>query len=184
MSSHHIVRDNQEPALVILDTAAALEDYVQQLLEWSPTVMVAEPMIPEVLTWGIKIDVAIVSPASLQVYEELLHGQAPVKLLASEPGEEAAAALHFLKAANYKSVNVLGGSLRSMELLAQTLDVVVFINGTRWAFIRKGHYEKWLPAASHLELHPPGDQPGFITTTDGVVTIHRDHPFWIGEKNS
>ena len=40
MSSHHIVRDDQEPALIIANGAACSSELVGQLLEWSPLVIV------------------------------------------------------------------------------------------------------------------------------------------------
>ena len=37
MSSHHIVRDDQEPALIITNGASCSEEeLIGQLLEWSP----------------------------------------------------------------------------------------------------------------------------------------------------
>jgi thiamine pyrophosphokinase len=35
MSSHHIVRDDQEPALIIANGAACSAELLGQLLEWS-----------------------------------------------------------------------------------------------------------------------------------------------------
>lgn len=37
MSSHHIVRDDQEPALIIANGAACSSELLGQLLEWSPS---------------------------------------------------------------------------------------------------------------------------------------------------
>ena len=40
MSSHHIVRDDQEPALIIANGASCSNELLGQLLEWSPIVIV------------------------------------------------------------------------------------------------------------------------------------------------
>ena len=56
MSSHHIVRDEQEPALLIDDASVIHFEFVELLLEWSPRVMVTSNAIDEVLNWGVKID--------------------------------------------------------------------------------------------------------------------------------
>ncbi|RZK41505.1 MAG: thiamine pyrophosphokinase, partial [Pedobacter sp.] len=40
MSSHHIVREKQEPALYIHQLGNFDEEKLGQLLEWSPTVLV------------------------------------------------------------------------------------------------------------------------------------------------
>jgi hypothetical protein len=41
MSSHHIVKEKQEPALYIHHFGNFDEEYLGQLLEWSPTLLVA-----------------------------------------------------------------------------------------------------------------------------------------------
>lgn len=55
MSSHHFVKENQEPALLILCTEAIPFEKLQEILEWSPTVITTEGCIEKVLGWGIKM---------------------------------------------------------------------------------------------------------------------------------
>ena len=59
MSSHHIDRDDQEPALIIANGAACSEELLGQLLEWSPLVIVLDSAIERVLELGIKVDVLL-----------------------------------------------------------------------------------------------------------------------------
>ncbi|MDR0228712.1 MAG: thiamine diphosphokinase [Flavobacteriaceae bacterium] len=59
MSSHHIVRDDQEPALIIANGAACSQELMGQLLEWSPLVVVLDSAIERVIELGIKVDVLI-----------------------------------------------------------------------------------------------------------------------------
>lgn len=56
MSSHHIVRDDQEPALIIADGEACSDDLMNQLMEWSPFVLVLDGAIHRVLEKNIKFD--------------------------------------------------------------------------------------------------------------------------------
>ncbi|MFM1912496.1 MAG: Thiamine diphosphokinase [Bacteroidota bacterium] len=56
MSSHHIVREKQEPALIIADGEQCSMDLLEQLLEWSPSIMVLDGAIEKVLELGIKVD--------------------------------------------------------------------------------------------------------------------------------
>ena len=49
MSSHHIVRDDQEPALIIANGASCSDELMGQLLEWSPLVIVLDSAIERVL---------------------------------------------------------------------------------------------------------------------------------------
>ena len=59
MSSHHIVRDDQEPALIIANGAACSNELLGQLLEWSPLVIVLDSAMERVLELGIKVDVLL-----------------------------------------------------------------------------------------------------------------------------
>ena len=49
MSSHHIVRDDQEPALIIANGAACSIELLGQLLEWSPLVVVLDSAMERVV---------------------------------------------------------------------------------------------------------------------------------------
>ena len=55
MSSHHIVRDNQEPALVIANGEACSLALMHELMEWAPKVVVLDGALPRVLELGLKI---------------------------------------------------------------------------------------------------------------------------------
>jgi len=59
LSSHHIVRDDQEPALIIANGAACNPELLGQLLEWSPLVIVLDSAIERVIELGIKVDVLL-----------------------------------------------------------------------------------------------------------------------------
>ena len=53
MSSHHIVRDDQEPALIIANGASCSNELMGQLLEWSPLVIVLDSAIERVLNLSL-----------------------------------------------------------------------------------------------------------------------------------
>ena len=59
MSSHHIVRDDQEPALIIANGAACQSELLGQLLEWSPLVVVLDSAIERVMELDIKVDILL-----------------------------------------------------------------------------------------------------------------------------
>lgn len=59
MSSHHIVREGQEPALIIANGAACNNELMGQLLEWSPFVLVLDGALERVISLEIKYDVLL-----------------------------------------------------------------------------------------------------------------------------
>lgn len=170
--------------MVIDDAAAENFDIIQQLLEWSPTVVVTERALGRVLTWGIKIDVAIVREEGLEKWRPVLHEQEPVKILTTaSAGDTTDTALRFLVASKQKSVNILSDvELETFEKFS-SLDLAVIRDGRRWVFIRSGHFEKWLPAGTVLNFHPREAHPELPVEKEGLVTVTRDHGFWICEIN-
>jgi len=57
MSSHHFVKDGQEPALIIANGAACRREILDQLLEWCPFVLVLDGALQRVLDLGIAFNV-------------------------------------------------------------------------------------------------------------------------------
>lgn len=181
MSSHHIIREDQEPALLIMDPEVSYER-VQELLEWSPTVIVSDAVLTEVLRWGIKIDVVVVGADRVQELTTALQDQFPLKLLSYHESEEAlSTALYFLLAKKQKAVTIISREpLENFEPFS-LLDISVFHADKRWVYIRNGSYEKWLPAGRNLHVYPANDQREIQTTRDGLVKINRDKGFWVSE---
>lgn len=87
MSSHHFVKEQQEPALLLLDTAQLSYEQIAPLLEWVPTVLVAEPMVERVLSWGIKIDVILATREYQKAHFNLLEEQYPLRFLTCPSGD-------------------------------------------------------------------------------------------------
>lgn len=159
MSSHHIVRDEQEPALLIADPSALSLDHVEQLLEWSPTVLVTEYALDEVLKWGVKIDVVVARVSSIEALKPRLKEQSPVKLLGFESDALLDCAYIFLKDHNYRAVNVLADIYNSAILdlckeYKDLIDSVIFYNDQKWTYVASGTYRKWVSTGHHMGIHP------------------------------
>lgn len=184
MSSHHIIREDQEPALVIDDARSENSESIQQLLEWSPTVIVTQRALEQILLEGTKIDVVIASVSRIDALKVELQDQLPLKILSYNTESEALdTALYYLTASKQKAVNVLSDApLESFEKFS-ALDISVIQSGKRWVFVRGGHFEKWLPAGTELLLYPKGSHPTPVIDKDGIVTVDRDYSFWICEMN-
>jgi hypothetical protein len=183
MSSHHIIREDQEPALLIMDAKAVSMEQIQELLEWSPTVIVSERALDIVMNWGIKIDVVVAAANRIAGLTASLQNQFPLKLLSYNSPEEAlSTAMYFLIAKKQIAVNVVTTEpLENFESFSLP-DISVFNGDKRWSLIRQGSYEKWLPAGRTVRLYPSNNEPDLETQRDGVVIIKRDSSFWINES--
>jgi thiamine pyrophosphokinase len=182
MSSHHIVREKQEPALLVLGLDHFSEEMLGQLLEWSPTVITTPLTAEQIDAFGIKIDIVIADETDASL-------QSDVKLV--PPGGDTAivAALKFLVAKGYPSVNIITDDLQ-LDILtgfAGQINLVIFYNGQKIYAIQPG-FTKWKPAGENirllsasLNLQTTGlDDKGdgrFITAGDGFVTFTFNGPY-------
>jgi hypothetical protein len=182
MSSHHFVREDQEPALLIAYANSISFDVVQQLLEWSPTVVVLENALQEVLAWGIKVDVVVAQDQNTKTLALELHNQVPIKFISyTNQAEALTTALYFLIASKQHAVNILSNEPLEIFESFSNLDISVFQHGKRWSLVRSGHFEKWLTAGSVLEIYFKGGIAREVLERDGVVEIKRDTNFWVAE---
>lgn len=143
MSSHHFVREGQEPALFILEATNYSE--AEGLLEWAPLVIVAEAALQEVLLWGIKIDVVIAGQHTIEELTAKLADQAPIKILAAgnDPVEMV---LLFLTNLGQSAVSIMSDTFpealrEKIEGVPSKLQVTVKTKRQKWAFIPSGHFK-------------------------------------------
>jgi thiamine pyrophosphokinase len=193
VSSHHIVREDQEPALLILNAHAISFEKVQELLEWMPTVIVLANQIETVLVWGIKVDIVLTPFNDLEDWKNKLIDQAPIKFITYNAEDDPlTTVLHFLTDSNATAVNCLLDDKRQMMQIESWagLDVEVFVDKKLWRWIKSGHFEKWIPANTILFLLPEELKTEFsefshgkyLTKNDGIVSFNSAHSFWIGEE--
>jgi thiamine pyrophosphokinase len=147
MSSHHIVKEKQEPALLILNIESFDEEYLGQLLEWSPTILVAETEVTKVLSMGIKIDYMLTST------KEISHQQEHVKTLISgnnflETG------LKYLISEGYPSVNIINNHFIAKEYLyyVPSIDLVIFFKDLKIYPIKSG-FSKWKAESQEIFVY-------------------------------
>jgi thiamine pyrophosphokinase len=150
MSSHHIVREKQEPALLIVNLDGFNDEYLGQLLEWSPTVIVTDTMIDEVLSLGIKID-AVLENKDYNISDQQEHIlRIPYSLDALDKGLK-----HFV-GEGYPAVNVINNSFefKEYQFYVDLIDIVVFIEERKIYPIPSG-FSKWQRANEEIAiLHP------------------------------
>jgi hypothetical protein len=193
MSSHHFVKEGQEPALFILE-ALSLE-IAQPLLEWVPTVIVADSAVEEVLQWGIKIDVALQSTIPFRELEEMLANQTPIHIISCKNDNVIDEGMEFLIQNHSAAVNFIAEPdpvlLKELARFIHQLQVGVFSKTQKWTAIA-AIFEKWLPAGSKIGIkaHPSSNlqlqgliQKGeeWESTNTGLVQVRAKSPFWIGE---
>lgn len=169
---------------MIDDVSPENAESIQQLLEWSPTVIVTERALERVLSWGIKIDVVIALEQHVDKLTASLHDQFPLKILSAVTEKETLdTALNFLIASKQKAVTIVSKAMLESFEKFSSLDIAVIQTGKRWVFIRSGHFEKWLPRNTVLLIHPESNPSESMVEQDGILSIHRDQSFWVSQVN-
>lgn len=181
MSSHHIIREKQEPALLVLGLDNFEDDLLGQLLEWSPTLMVTADTAEQLNAFGIKFDVLVGDEA------EAL--QSDIKQVSRGSGSLTQAALSYLIANGYPAVNVVtdDDNLDDYLAYADRINIVIFNQGKKIYPIASG-FTKWKPAQEIVSVISKVDDlkitglqaignSQYKTTDDGFISLTFTDPF-------
>lgn len=200
MSSHHFVREDQEPALFI--TGSVNQKILLQLLEWSPKVIVVQEAVELIVSLGVKIDVVLCEAEVYDHFQAILSFQMPIQFILVDDSSTGyiQQGLSFLKEQNHKAVHLLGET--SSEEMAQMaklapFDIVIWSNDRKWSCCRSGQFSKWVTGGSvfildkdedvaihtgvDLSRHETQDHNAIKLLADGMITFQKNGLFWLGE---
>lgn len=174
MSSHHIVREKQEPALYIHHLGNFDEEYLGQLLEWSPTLLVAAGEYEKAISLGLKVDVVFGTDEHLADQENTKWIYAATDSLQT--------VVKYLVAEKYPAVNIIGQENKFDDIadFLPEIDIVLFTENEKSYAIKPG-FSIWKPAGaifhidiisyfetSNLKQEENGD---FVVIKDGFVSF-------------
>jgi thiamine pyrophosphokinase len=174
MSSHHIVRDDQEPALIIANGASCSFELLGQLLEWSPIVIVLDNAIDRVLQLDIKVDVLLGDfddDFNPEIYKEK---QFPLEIVytPNQDKTDLEKAFDYLIEKGHKAVNVVWATgKRADHTITNITNIVSYRNKLKIVilddhskvFLLPNKFEKWYPANTPISLIPIGKVSGITT---------------------
>ncbi|MEM7550614.1 MAG: hypothetical protein AAF363_13110 [Bacteroidota bacterium] len=156
MSSHHIIRDEQEPGLIIMDYKPEYDSMLNSLLEWTPIVVVSEDVIEKVLPLNFKVDL-LIGEKRPDFMDEAYQ---PVKFLSSTGNNLFENALHFFIASKQKNINVLVQEAAIYDLAQSIIEkelfkglLISFFSQTSKINILSKEYSKWFKSGTRLIIH-------------------------------
>lgn len=186
MSSHHIVKEKQEPALYIHELGGFNEEYLGQLLEWSPTLIVAADQYEKVISLGLKVDVVVGNLSAGVPLQENTRTVPQVKNGIDD-------VMQLLVKEKYPAVNVISrlSSFDDLTCYLPDINIVLFTEQAKYYPIKTG-FSVWKPAgtrllidiiayfeADNLRQQEEGD---FLVVEDGLVAFKFRAPYlFIGE---
>ena len=174
MSSHHIVKEKQEPALIIANGEACSEELLGQLLEWSPFIVVLDQAIYRVLDLGIKVDVWMGDFDQQHDFDDIAERQHPLEII-NTPDQEKTdleKAIDFLIGRGFPAANIVWATGRradhnitnitNMVRYKDQIRLVMFDDYSK-IFPLSGIFEKWYEAGTPISLIPIGIVEGIET---------------------
>ncbi|WP_448702171.1 thiamine pyrophosphokinase [Mucilaginibacter sp. AW1-3] len=189
MSSHHIVREKQEPALLILGMEHFTDELLGQLLEWSPTIVVTAGIAEKLNAAGIKMDVIVGSSAHP---EDI---QSDIQYVRASDNSETVTALNYLLERNYPAVNVVTDVFELNDYLAfaDRINLVIYCANKKIYPVHSG-FSKWKPAGEAIELLSPAQNiaitglnkvadGSYITQADGFFSLQFEGPYLLIAEN-
>ena len=175
MSSHHIVRDDQEPALIIANGAACNPELLGQLLEWSPLVVVLDSAIERVIELGIKVDVLLGDFDRGFDPEFYKTSQYPLEIVHTPDQDKTdlEKAFDYLIERKIPAVNVVWATGRRADHTITNLTQIVryrdllkivILDDHSKIFLLPTKFEKWYTANTPISLIPIGVVDGISST--------------------
>nr|WP_314838549.1 thiamine diphosphokinase [uncultured Flavobacterium sp.] len=171
MSSHHIVRDDQEPALIIANGASCNPELLGQLLEWSPLVIVLDSAMVRVMELDIKVDVLLGDfdrGFDPEIYKT---SQYPLEIVHTpdQNKTDLEKAFDYLINRKIPAVNVVWATgkradhtitnLTNIPKYRNLLKIVILDDHSK-VFLLPRKFEKWYTAQTPISLIPIGQVTG------------------------
>lgn len=191
MSSHHIVRDKQEPALLIANGEGCDPELLGQLLEWSPFVVVLDHAIWRVFDLGIKVDVLLGDFDRNVDLDAVREQQYPIEIVHApdQNKTDLEKGIELLIGRGFPAVNIVWAtgrradhSITNMTNIVRYKDqikIVLFDDYSR-IFPLVGVFEKWYTKATPISLIPVGVVDGIATK--GLLYDLHDEQLTLGYR--
>ena len=167
MSSHHVIRDEQEPALIIANGESCSFELMGELLEWSPLVVVLDSAIHRVLELNIKVDVLLGDFDRDFDAENIREQQYPIEIIHTPDQDKTdlEKAFDYLIGRGFPAVNVVWATgkradhtitnITNIVRFREQLKIVILDDYSK-VFLLPKTYEKWYPKGTPISLIPIG----------------------------
>jgi hypothetical protein len=194
MSSHHFVREGQEPALFMIDPIPFHS--IGPLLEWSPMVVVDFNALDNAISWGVRVDAVVCSRERATMVDQKLDGHFPAAMVYAEnTADSLSSGIRFLLDHQQQGVNIISVNPGIFDIVGSLhgLRLNIFDATVKWSAISFARFEKWLPAGERIKVRKSTASQiiqfqglttldgEFEATASGMVSIASDELFWVGE---
>lgn len=186
MSSHHVIRDEQEPPVIILDRTQNI-DLLKQLLGWSPFVYTMDETAEWAMSLDIKIDGVLVYKPNEHVKINLQSGNYQVKQISAV--NILASLINLLKNKSYTGINIFCSKVQNDKMLEDIenvlfdLPLTLITDFETTIVIRKSKFRKWYPQNQLLAIlkgelleneNLVKEGKEYLVKKDGIVQVNSE----------
>lgn len=195
MSSHHFVKDKQEPAVYIYSEESLNYELLGQLLEWCPVVIADEHVLYLLNHEPIKIDIVVQRDLSDDEISAWVSTQSNLNVIKLDLAEDKLfSIIAYLQKENHSALSLIACSDEHFAKLNEfdfELDIIQYSKNYKGFYI-KNSFKKWKEAGSlfkidstNLEVHNLEKQNEYWKVkSDGIVEIKTTRKTYIQEFDS
>ncbi len=174
MSSHHFVRDLQEPSLIIANGESCSSELLGQLLEWNPFVLVLDGALHRVLELGIRFDAVLGDFDGIRDPESLVEQYQPVQVIHTPDQDKSdlEKGIEWLIVQGHRACNIVWATGRradhgfhNLAMLPKYQEQIelVMLDDYSKVFPVKKAFRKWYPKGFNISLIPVPEVRGLYT---------------------
>ncbi|WP_234735986.1 thiamine diphosphokinase [Tellurirhabdus bombi] len=191
MSSHHIVREKQEPALLIANGESCDPELLGQLLEWSPFVAVLDNAIWRVLDLGFKVDAWLGDFDDNPDFELVRAQQYPLEIVHTpdQNKTDLDKGIEFLIERGFPAVNIVWATGRRADhTITNMTNIIRYKEQIKIVMLDdyskitplNGSFKKWYAKGTPISLIPVGQVDGL--QTEGLKYNLHDESLTLGYR--
>jgi len=165
MSSHHVIREDQEPALILANGESCSLQLLEQLLEWSPYVLVLDGALHRVIDLKLKFNSVLGDWDGVDDVESLIQDYQPVEVVHApdQHKTDLDKGIEFLLEKGHKEIHLLWATgkrldhtMNNIVTMAKYSDrctIVIFDDHTR-AYCVPSPFSKYFNKGTNISLFP------------------------------
>jgi thiamine pyrophosphokinase len=165
MSSHHIVLDSQEAALIVANGESCSNELLDQLLEWSPFTLVLDGALERYMSLNKVFDVFLgdFDNRDLTKIREQLPSQIQIEHMPDQESSDLEKGIEFLIKDGHRAVNIVWATgrrsdhfLNNISILARYSDRInlVMIDDHSVIYPVKSGFKKYYKKGTLISLMP------------------------------
>ena len=165
MSSHHIVIDGQEPALIIANGEIGDRKLIDQLLEWNPFVVVLDGALKKIQNLNIKIDLVLGDFDHWKIDEirELVQPNTEIIQIINQDKTDLEKGIEYLIENNYHAANIIGATGKRSDHYLNNISILgryhseiklVMLDDYSKIYIIEKEFKKYYSKNTNISLIP------------------------------